>query len=62
MQTIRRYQYTMRLDGYLMKRVKILAIEEGKKTNTIIEEALIDLINKYEHDVSHADMTRLPSG
>lgn len=52
----------MRLDSYLMKKVKILAIEEGKKTNSIIEEALIDLINKYEHDTSHADITRSPSG
>jgi len=52
----------MRLDSYLMKKVKILAIEEGKKTNTIIEEALIDLINKYEHDETHSEIIRSPSG
>jgi len=28
-----RSQYTMRLDSDLMKRIKILAIEEGKKTS-----------------------------
>ncbi|HQG31079.1 MAG TPA: hypothetical protein PLA83_04055 [Deltaproteobacteria bacterium] len=52
----------MRLDSYLMKKVKILAIEEGKKTNSIIEEALIDLINKYEHDLTHSDMMKSPPG
>jgi predicted transcriptional regulator len=43
-----RSQYTMRLDSDLMKRVKILAIEEGKKTNNVIEEALNDLLRKYD--------------
>jgi len=38
----------MRLDSDLMKRIKILAIEEGKKTNNIIEEALNDLLKKYD--------------
>ncbi len=47
-----RSQYTMRLDSDLMKRVKILAIEEGKKTNNIIEEALNDLLRKYDISVS----------
>ncbi|VFU18184.1 conserved hypothetical protein [anaerobic digester metagenome] len=43
-----RAQYTMRLDSNLMKRIKILAIEEGKKTNNVIEEALNDLLRKYD--------------
>ena len=43
-----RSQYTMRLDSDLMKRIKILAIEEGKKTNNVIEEALKDLLKKYD--------------
>lgn len=43
-----RAQYTMRLDSNLMKRIKILAIEEGKKTNNVIEEALDDLLRKYD--------------
>lgn len=47
-----RSQYTMRLDSDLMKRIKILAIEEGKKTNNIIEEALNDLLKKYDISAS----------
>ena len=43
-----RSQYTMRLDSDLMKRIKILAIEEGKKTNNVIEETLKDLLKKYD--------------
>jgi hypothetical protein len=41
----------MRLDSDIMKKVKILAIEEGKKTNSIIEEALMDLLRK--HDIGY---------
>jgi hypothetical protein len=41
----------MRLDGGIMKKIKILAIEEGKKTNSLIEEALLDLLRK--HDISY---------
>jgi len=41
----------MRLDSDIMKKVKILAIEEGKKTNSLIEEALLDLLRK--HDISY---------
>lgn len=38
----------MRLDGDIMKKIKILAIEEGKKTNSLIEEALMDLLLKHD--------------
>ncbi len=48
MKKYERSQYTMRLDSDLMKKVKILAIEEGKKTNNVIEEALNDLLRKYD--------------
>lgn len=41
----------MRLDSDIMKKVKILAIEEGKKTNSLIEEALLDLLRK--HDIGY---------
>jgi hypothetical protein len=44
----RRSQFTMRLDSDIMKKVKILAIEEGKKTNSLIEEALQDLLKKHD--------------
>lgn len=47
----RRSQFTMRLDSDIMKKVKILAIEEGLKTNSLIEEALLDLLRK--HDISY---------
>jgi hypothetical protein len=41
----------MRLDSDIMKKIKILAIEEGKKTNSLIEEALVDLLRK--HDIGY---------
>ncbi|MFY9398051.1 MAG: ribbon-helix-helix domain-containing protein [Desulfomonilia bacterium] len=47
----------MRLDSDLMKKVKILAIEEGKKANSIIEEALNDLLKKYDVSTSHDEGT-----
>ncbi|MCK9263217.1 MAG: ribbon-helix-helix domain-containing protein [Desulfomonilia bacterium] len=50
-----RSQYTMRLDSNLMKKVKILAIEEGKKTNNVIEEALNDLLRKYDISPSRGE-------
>ena len=50
-----RAQYTMRLDSNLMKRMKILAIEEGKKTNNVIEEALNDLLRKYDISPSRGE-------
>ena len=46
-----RSQFTMRLDSDIMKKIKILAIEEGKKTNSLIEEALLDLLRK--HDIGY---------
>lgn len=38
----------MRLDSDIMKKMKILAIEEGKKANILIEEALLDYLRKHE--------------
>jgi metal-responsive CopG/Arc/MetJ family transcriptional regulator len=32
----------------LIKRFKILAIEEGKRQNQLLEEAIRDLLAKYE--------------
>jgi predicted transcriptional regulator len=45
----------MRLDSDIMKKVKILAIEEGKKTNSLIEEALMDLLRKHDTGYQHDD-------
>ncbi len=53
MKILRRSQYTMRLDSDIMKKVKILAIEEGKKANTLIEEALLEYLKKHEDVSSH---------
>lgn len=47
----------MRLDSDIMKKIKILAIEEGKKTNLVVEEALQDLIRKYEGDSGQDERT-----
>lgn len=55
MKIIRRSQYTMRLDSNIMKKVKILAIEEGKKANSLIEEALLEYLKKHESEYLHYD-------
>ncbi len=39
--------YNTRLEEELVKRFKILAIEQGKRQNDILEEALEDLLKKY---------------
>ena len=40
--------YNTRLEEDLVKKFKILAIEQGKRQNDILEEALQDLLKKYE--------------
>jgi predicted transcriptional regulator len=37
----------IRLDNELMKEVKILAVRQDKAFNSIVEEALRDLLKKY---------------
>jgi hypothetical protein len=39
--------YNTRLEEDLIKKFKILAIEQGKRQNDIVEEALTDLLKKY---------------
>jgi len=41
-------RYTTTLDGELLRRIKILAINEKSPTNKLIEEAIRDLLKKYE--------------
>jgi len=36
------------LSEQLLKKFKILAIELGKRQNQLLEEAMIDLLTKYE--------------
>jgi hypothetical protein len=40
------YNTTLRID--LIKRLKFLAVEEEKRVNDLMEEAIEDLLKKYE--------------
>ena len=40
--------YTTRLDEENLKKLKILAIERGVRQNDLLEEAIQDLLKKYE--------------
>ena len=41
-------RYTTTLDGELLRQIKILAINGKSPTNKLIEEAIKDLLKKYE--------------
>ena len=41
-------RYTTTLDGELLRQIKILAINEKCSTNKLIEEAIQDLLKRYE--------------
>jgi len=43
-------KYNTRLEEGLIKKFKILAIEKGKRQNVLLEEALNDLLKKYQKD------------
>jgi hypothetical protein len=43
-----RVPYNNMLDRELIKNLKILAAEQEKKQNDLLEEAMQDLLNKYE--------------
>lgn len=40
--------YNTRMDEDLLKQFKILAIMESKRQNELLEEAIRDLLKKYE--------------
>ncbi len=40
--------YTTRLEEEILKKLKILAIEQGVRQNDLLEEAIQDLLKKYE--------------
>lgn len=40
--------YNTRLEEDLIKKFKILAIEQGKRQNDVLKEAIEDLLQKYE--------------
>ena len=43
--------YNTRMDEDLLKLFKVLAIMEGKRQNQLLEEAIQDLLKKYEKKV-----------
>lgn len=43
----KRERFTTTLDGELLKKLKILAINKKCSTNTILEEAIQDILQKY---------------
>lgn len=44
----KRINYNTTLDEDLLKKIKILGIEENKRVNDLLEEAMRDLLKKYE--------------
>jgi len=46
----KRIYYNTTMEEDLMKQFKILAIEEGKRQNQLLEEAIKDLLKKYGKD------------
>ncbi len=40
--------YNTRMEESLIKKFKILAIEQGKRQNQLLEEAIKDLLAKYQ--------------
>ncbi len=47
-----RIHYNTTLDADLLKQLKFLAIEEHKRHNDLLEEAIRDLLKKYEKKVN----------
>ena len=43
-----RKNYNTTLNIELMKKLKILAVEKGSRVNDLIEEAIKDLLKKYD--------------
>jgi hypothetical protein len=41
-------RYTTTINGELLRQIKILAINERCPTNKLLEEAIRDLLKKYE--------------
>jgi len=44
--------YNTRMDENLIKEFKILAIKLGKRQNQVLEEAIQDVLKKYEKKTS----------
>ena len=50
--TIKRKNYNTTLKIDLIKKLKILAAEEDRRSNDLLEEAINDLIKKYHKKIS----------
>ena len=44
------YNTTLRMD--LIKKLKFLAVEKDTRLNILLEEAMIDLLKKYDKDTN----------
>jgi len=47
-----RTPYNTTIDSKLLKQLKILSVEENKRHNDLLEEAIQDLLNKYKKEKS----------
>ena len=52
MENLPRTQYNTTLNTALLKKLKILAAEQEKRHNDILEEAIADILQKYGKKVS----------
>jgi hypothetical protein len=48
MEKKKRIHYNTTLDAELLKKLKYLSIEQNKRHNDLLEEAIWDLLKKYE--------------
>jgi len=48
MEKKKRIHYNTTLDAGLLKQLKFLAVEKNKRHNDLLEEAIQDLLKKYE--------------
>ena len=47
MEEIKRIHYNTTLDAELLKQLKFLSVEENKRHNELLEEAIRDLLKKH---------------
>jgi hypothetical protein len=47
-----RTPYNTTIDYNLLKKLKLLSVEENKRHNDLLEEAIQDLLNKYKKEKS----------
>ena len=50
----KRKMYNTTLDVDLLRKIKILAAKLDMRQNDLIEETILDLIEKYKHSEHHA--------